>query len=100
VAVARNRFEQESIDEGEQLSDRYHERQSHKQKKIPSTRMGNAVALRVALVEARNYAEKWHRYEQNLAEYEAKVEGGNQDVKRPDPPERDLKLEALGKVLR
>jgi imidazolonepropionase-like amidohydrolase len=70
------------------------------QKKTPSTRMGNAAALRVALVEARNYLEKWHRYEQSLVEYEAKVEGGNQDVKRPDPPERDLKLEALGKVLR
>jgi imidazolonepropionase-like amidohydrolase len=70
------------------------------QKKTPSTRMGNAAALRVALVQARNYLDKWQRYEENLAEYEAKVEAGDEDAKRPDAPERDLKLEALGKVLR
>jgi imidazolonepropionase-like amidohydrolase len=70
------------------------------QKKTPSTRMGNAAALRVALVEARDYLEKWQRYDQKLAEYEAKVESGAQDAQRPDPPQRDLKLEALGKVLR
>jgi imidazolonepropionase-like amidohydrolase len=70
------------------------------QKKTPSTRMGNAAALRVALVEARNYLERWDRYEKKLTEYEANVEAGDQDAKRPDPPERDLKLEALGKVLR
>jgi imidazolonepropionase-like amidohydrolase len=70
------------------------------QKKTPSTRMGNAAALRVALVEARDYLEKWQRYDQKLAEYEAKVESGERDAQRPDPPQRDLKLEALGKVLR
>jgi len=70
------------------------------QKKTPSTRMGNAAALRVALVEARNYLARWERYEKKLAEYEEKVETGDQEAKRPDPPEKDLKLEALGKVLR
>jgi imidazolonepropionase-like amidohydrolase len=70
------------------------------QKKAPSTRMGNAAALRAALVDAQNYLEKWRRYEADLADYRAKVEAGDEDVEEPKPPERDLKLEALGKVLR
>jgi len=70
------------------------------QKKAPSTRMGNAAALRAALVDAQNYLDKWQRYEQELAEYRAKVEAGDEETEAPKPPERDLELEALGKVLR
>lgn len=70
------------------------------QRKAPSTRMGNAATLRAALVDTQNYLEKWRRYETELAEYQAKVEAGDEDAKEPQPPERDLKLEALGKVLR
>jgi imidazolonepropionase-like amidohydrolase len=70
------------------------------QKKTPSTRMGNAAALRAALVDAQNYMAKWERYEADLAEYEGKVETGDGDTKRPSQPERDLKMEALAKVLR
>ena len=70
------------------------------QKKAPSTRMGNAATLRAALVDAQNYLDKWSRYEQEHADCEAKVEAGDEDAKPPKPPERDLKLEALGKVLR
>ncbi len=69
------------------------------QKKAPSTRMGNAAVLRSALVDAQNYMDKWQRYETELAKYRAKVEAG-EDEKAPKLPERDLKLEALGKVLR
>jgi imidazolonepropionase-like amidohydrolase len=69
-------------------------------KKTPSTRMGNAATLRAALVEAQNYLDKWRRYESSLAEYEAKTEAGEPDAEALKPPERDLKLEALGKVLR
>lgn len=69
-------------------------------KKAPSTRMGNAATLRAALVEAQNYLEKWRRYEADLAEYLAKVEAGDEEAEAPNLPERDLKLEALGKVLR
>jgi len=69
-------------------------------KKLPSTRMGNAAALRTALVDAQNYLEKWRRYEADLAQYEAKAEAGDADAKSPELPERDLKLDALGKVLR
>jgi imidazolonepropionase-like amidohydrolase len=72
------------------------------QKKTPSTRMGNAGVLRAALVDAQNYLEKWRRYEEDLADYQARVEAGNGDeeAKAPQRPERDLKLEALGRMLR
>jgi len=58
------------------------------QKKTPSTRMGNAALLRQALVETQNYLTKWERYE-------AKRQRGEE----AEPPERNLKWEALGKVL-
>ena len=69
------------------------------QKKVPSTRMGSAAVLRTALVEAQNYLAKWERYETEAAAYNGK---GSEigDLKPPQPPERDLKLEALGKVLK
>jgi imidazolonepropionase-like amidohydrolase len=73
------------------------------QKKMPSTRMGNAALIRAALVDAQNYLDKWARYEQEQAEYQAKIEAGEESlgaVDAPKRPERDLKLEALGKVLR
>jgi len=60
------------------------------QKKFPGTRMGNAAALRTALVEAQNYLDKIDR-----AKKKAEVEG-----KEPELPDRNLKWEALGKVLR
>ena len=70
------------------------------QKKAPSTRMGNAATLRTALVDTQDYLEKWERYGMELARYQAKVEAGDEDAETPERPERDLKLEALGKVLR
>jgi imidazolonepropionase-like amidohydrolase len=73
------------------------------QKRMPSTRMGNAAALRDALVAARNYLQKWERYEEDLAEYGASQKTGGdvaEKAKQPTEPERDLKLEALGPVLR
>jgi|YNPBryantNP2012_1023418.scaffolds.fasta_scaffold13811_2 imidazolonepropionase-like amidohydrolase len=70
------------------------------QKKTPSTRMGNAAALRAALVEAQNYLDKWSRYHRELEEYQDKATAGDEKAKPPTPPERDLKLEALGRVLR
>jgi imidazolonepropionase-like amidohydrolase len=70
------------------------------QKKVPSTRMGNAATLRAALVDAQNYLDKWRQYETELAEYKAKAEAEDKDAKPPKPPERNLKLEALGKVIR
>jgi imidazolonepropionase-like amidohydrolase len=70
------------------------------QKKTPSTRMGNAAVLRDALVQARNYLDTWERYEKDVTAYEAKVEAGDEEAKSPKKPERDLKLEALGRVLK
>jgi imidazolonepropionase-like amidohydrolase len=70
------------------------------QKRAPSTRMGNAAVLRSALVEAQNYLEAQGWYEEELAKYQAGVEAGDEDVEKPEPFERDLRLEALGQVLR
>lgn len=70
------------------------------QNKAPSTRMANAALLRSALVDAQTYQRKWARYEAERQEYEAKVRAGDTEAKEPTPPDRDLKLEALVKVLR
>ncbi len=70
------------------------------QKKMPSTRMGNAAVLRAALVDAQSYLTKWQRYEEELSAYQAKADAGDEKAEPPKPPDRDLKLEALGRVLR
>ncbi len=70
------------------------------QNKTPATRMANAGALRAALVDAQNYLEKWRRHEEEVGRYQAKVQAGDEEAEPPKPPERDLRLEALGKVLR
>ena len=41
----------------------------------------------------------WARYEKEQAEYQAKFTAGEKDLKQPTAPERNLKWEALGKVL-
>jgi len=70
------------------------------QQKAPSTRMGNAAALRAALVEAQNYLDKWQQYDAELSRYRNRLQSGEEDAEPPKPPERNLKLEALGRVLR
>src|SRR5262252_8645988 len=57
------------------------------QKKTPSTRLGTAAVIRGALVDAANYL-------QRIEAEQAKPEGERK------PVDRDLKLEALGLVLR
>lgn len=57
-------------------------------KKAPSTRMAVASVLREALIEAQNYLNKIER---------AKEEAGDKPAKMPD---RNLKLEMIGKVLK
>jgi imidazolonepropionase-like amidohydrolase len=57
-------------------------------KQYPSTRMGNAGVLRESLVEAQNYLDQIARAE------------GDQNPKPGELPGRNLKLEALAKVLR
>jgi imidazolonepropionase-like amidohydrolase len=77
------------------------------QKKMPSTRMGNAAELRSTLVAAQNYRDKWARYaekraryEDDLPHWEAKPEDKReQRPQPPEPPERNLKLESLIPVL-
>ncbi len=59
-------------------------------KQYPATRMGNAAVLREGLVAARNYLDKITKA----------VEEAEQNGKPVNYPERDLKLEALGRVLK
>lgn len=54
---------------------------------FPSTRMGVIAQLRQTLLDAQDYQQKW-------AEYETKNATADKD-KKPTPPKRDLKLEAL-----
>jgi imidazolonepropionase-like amidohydrolase len=55
----------------------------------PSTRMGNAYVARKAFTEAREYKEKWDRYEKDKA-------AGKKGLV---PPKKNLGLETLKKVL-
>jgi imidazolonepropionase-like amidohydrolase len=57
---------------------------------LPSTRMGNFEVQREALIQAQEYLRDWDQYND-------KVKRGDKDV---SAPKRDLKLEALGDVLR
>jgi Imidazolonepropionase and related amidohydrolases len=59
-------------------------------KRYPATRMGNAAVLREALVAAQNYLDK-------IAQTVAEAAREDKPLKMP---ERDLKLEALGRVLK
>jgi imidazolonepropionase-like amidohydrolase len=65
------------------------------QKKFPMTRMGNAAALREALVKAQSYMRKFKKAEADAAR-ESKEK---KTTIEPDYPERCLKMEALIKVL-
>ncbi len=65
------------------------------QKKMPSTRMGNAGKLREWLTKTNAYLEKKARHEKKLADFLTGVD----DTKEPDPFETDFRLEALGMVL-
>lgn len=67
--------------------------------KMPSTRMGNAGELRTALVSAQNYRAKWQQYDKDLQAYQEKVKAGEKDAKEPAAPERNLKWEALARIL-
>lgn len=70
------------------------------QKRMPSTRMGNAAVLRNALFEAQNFMRKQEKYEADLAEFQQKQADGDEEAKEPTAPERNLKMEALVKVLK
>ena len=65
------------------------------QKKMPSTRMGNAATLRDWLTKARNYAEKKARHAKEASAFAAGTEG----AKDPGAFEVDLRLEELSRVL-
>jgi imidazolonepropionase-like amidohydrolase len=63
-------------------------------KTMPMSRMGEAAVLREKLVAAQEYRAKWARYRKRHREWERDREG-----EEPEPPGRDLEMEALVKVL-
>jgi len=65
------------------------------QKKAPSTRMGSAGVLREALAKAQNYIERKARHEEKVAAFSKRAKG----AQRPEPFERDLRLEVLASAL-
>jgi len=84
-------------------------------KQAPSTRMGNVAGYRAAFLDARQYGEKWTKWQRERARWErehGEADGGgdddgdgeddgegDDDDAPPLPPDRDLALEALLGVL-
>jgi len=69
-------------------------------RKFPSTRMGLAAQMRQVFLDAQDYAQRWSDYEKKKADYDkSKTDAAatsDKDKKLPpNPPKRDLKLEAL-----
>lgn len=56
--------------------------------RLPSTRMGSAYVIRKAMIEAKEYSQKWNEYKEKSKK--------NQDI---PPPKRDLRLEVLSLAL-
>jgi imidazolonepropionase-like amidohydrolase len=65
------------------------------QKKAPSTRMGSAGVLREALAMAQSYIERKTRHEERVAAFHK----GTKGAQRPEPFERDVRLEVLASAL-
>ena len=55
---------------------------------MPSTRMGNYAMIRTWFAKARDYTEKWERFEKKKTD------------PKYEPPARDLKLESLAQILK
>ncbi|HEX4961774.1 MAG TPA: amidohydrolase [Thermoanaerobaculia bacterium] len=67
----------------------------------PATRMGNVAGYRAAWIKAREYMEKWDRYEaRKKAGKEAPKDATKDGGREAEPPTRDLQLETLAGVLR
>ncbi len=62
----------------------------------PQTRMGNVAGYRKAFQKALEYQRAWKKYEEALVE---KKDKKSKDKEPPTPPDRDLGLETLVKVL-
>jgi len=64
-------------------------------RKFPQTRMGLAAQLRQSFLDAQDYAQRWADYEKKKAEAANKPNDEKDKKQPPNPPKRDLKLEAL-----
>jgi imidazolonepropionase-like amidohydrolase len=68
-------------------------------KETPATRLGTAAVIRSALVDAANYLAKQGNSDKPEGTGESSARPGT-EPERTEPAPRDLKLEALGRVLR
>ncbi|MFY9823008.1 MAG: amidohydrolase [Thermoanaerobaculia bacterium] len=68
----------------------------------PATRMGNVAGYRAAWIKAREYMERWDRYEarKKAGKDAAAPKDGSGGGRDAEPPGRDLQLETLAGVLR
>ncbi|HMC82788.1 MAG TPA: amidohydrolase family protein [Candidatus Polarisedimenticolia bacterium] len=75
-----------------------------KRDQAPTTRMGSAALIRIALTQARDYQGKWQEHDRKVRECgqtkPSRGKGKKEDKCPPDPPAKDLKLEALVPVLK
>ena len=65
---------------------------------MPMSRMGEAAVLREKLVAAQEYRASWERYRRKEERF--REGGGEGDESPPEPPKKDLAMEALLPVLR
>ena len=70
-----------------------------KDNKTPATRMGSAALLRDILYKAKDYENKWTRYQKKADEYLA-ADKEDSDDEDPEPPDFDLQLDSLLPLLR
>jgi imidazolonepropionase-like amidohydrolase len=66
----------------------------------PATRMGNVAGYRAAWIKAREYMEKWDRYEARTKAGKEAVASRDGGGRESEPPARDLQLDTLAGVLR
>jgi imidazolonepropionase-like amidohydrolase len=62
--------------------------------RMPTTRMGVAALLRKTITEGQNYLAEWANYGERAREAKGKGEA------LPEPPERDLGMETIAKVIK
>lgn len=69
--------------------------ESWEKRKFPSTRMGMAAQLRQVFLDAQEYQRSLNDYEKKKSESSTKSASDKDKKQPPNPPKRDLKLEAL-----
>ncbi len=64
-------------------------------RKFPSTRMGLITQMRQSFFDALDYRQKWADYDKKKADFKPENDKEGKPKDPPNPPKRDLRLEAL-----